>query len=182
MSSKSAQFAFLLPPLQVFDEHLLDRLVVGAQHVADAVAAYQMANFFRQVLGVVARALQGLSHEQHMEALLAGSAIVVFNMSHENEVAQAIEFRIGPQYRQRAIEIALPESIVHVSEHFFQPRRHYREMADVLQLDAATYGGGAIAAVQQEVADALQVDDELEARQQFAGSSSSTLVMIEVTP
>ena len=67
--------------------------------------------------------------------------------------------------RQRTIEIALAESIVYVPKHFFQPRRHYGEIADVLQFDAATHGGGAIATVQQQIADTLQVNDELEARQ-----------------
>jgi len=45
-------------PLQVFDEHLLDRLVKGAQHVPDAVPAHQMADLFHKVLGVVSGALQ----------------------------------------------------------------------------------------------------------------------------
>src|SRR5271166_2083936 len=32
----------LLPPLEVLDEHLLDRLVIGAQYVPHGVAAHQV--------------------------------------------------------------------------------------------------------------------------------------------
>src|SRR5271166_370525 len=39
----------LLPPLKVLDEHLLDRLVIGAQHVPHGVSAHQVADFFGQV-------------------------------------------------------------------------------------------------------------------------------------
>src|ERR1019366_3104462 len=61
------------------------------------------------------------------------------------------------------------ESIVHIDKHFLQSRRHYGEVADVLQLDTAPHCGGAIATVEQEIADTLQINDELEAGQQFAG-------------
>ena len=54
---------------------------------------------------------------------------------------------------------------MHIAEHFLQPRGHNGEIADVLQLDAAAHGGGAIAAVQQEIADALQVNNEFKAGQ-----------------
>src|SRR5271157_1050535 len=73
----------LLAPPQVIDEHLLDRLVVGAQHVAHAVSANQMANLFREVLGVVSGAFQRLRHEQHVKAFLALDPIVIFQVPQE---------------------------------------------------------------------------------------------------
>ena len=92
-----------------------------------------------------------------------------------------IELSIGAQDRQRSIQIALAEGVVHIPQHLLQPRRHHREIANVLQLDAAADRRGAITAVQQQVANALQIDDELQAGQQFARVLRSTWVMTEVT-
>ena len=49
--------------LEVVDEHLLHRLVVGPQHVSDSVAAHQVAYLFGQILGMIAGAFQRLGHE-----------------------------------------------------------------------------------------------------------------------
>ena len=51
---------------------------------------------------MVAGAFQRLRHEKHVETLLAGSAIVVLDMPQKYQVAQAVEFGIGTQHRQRS--------------------------------------------------------------------------------
>ena len=58
---------------------------------------------------------------------------------------------------------------MHVGEHLLQPGGHQREVTNVLQIDAAADRGGAIAAIQQQVADALQANHELQASQQARG-------------
>src|SRR5271165_3740382 len=114
----------LLAPPQVIDEHLLDWLVVGAQHVPDAVPADQVANLFREVLGVVSGALQRLRHEQHVKAFLALNAIAIFQMPQEDEIAQAVQLGIGAQHSERPIEVTLGERVVHIAQHLLQARRH----------------------------------------------------------
>ena len=93
---------------------------------------------------------------------------MILQVPKKDEIAQAVELGIGAQYRQRPVEIALAEGVVHVAQHLLQPRRHQGQVANVLQVDAAAHGRCAIAAIQQQVADALQIDDELQAGQQFA--------------
>src|SRR5208282_828367 len=63
----------LLPFLaaEVVDKHLFDRLVVGFEDVADGVAADEVANFFGEILGVIAGSFERLSHEDDLEAGLA---------------------------------------------------------------------------------------------------------------
>jgi len=53
----------LLPALEILNKHLLHRLVIGAQHVANTVSADQVANFLGEVLSVIAGTLQRLRHE-----------------------------------------------------------------------------------------------------------------------
>src|SRR5664279_2650398 len=96
----------LLAPSEVLDEHLLDRFVVGPQHVANTVSAHQMADFFGKVLGVVAATLQRLGHEQNVEALLAGSIVMVVEVAQEDEIAQTVELGVGAQYRQSEVQVA----------------------------------------------------------------------------
>src|SRR5258708_28626008 len=63
-----------LVAFEIVDEHLLDGLVVGLEDVADSVAADEMANFFGEILGVVAGALQRLRHEDALQAGLMRDA------------------------------------------------------------------------------------------------------------
>ena len=103
-------------------------------------------------------------------------------MAQENQVAQAIQFGIRTQHGQGAIEITLAEGVMYVAQHLLQPRCHQCEVANVLQLNAAAYCRGPVAAVQQQIADALQIDNELQAGQQITRLFLVTWVMIEVTP
>src|SRR5208337_1535816 len=110
-----------LPPFQLFNEHLLDRLIVGAQDVPDAVSAHQVANLFGKVLGMVSRSFQRLRHKQHMEALLARRALAVLQVAQEDQVAQTIELRIRAQDPQSLVEVPLAEGIVYVPKHLLEP-------------------------------------------------------------
>src|SRR3984885_13726456 len=75
---------------EVVDEHLLDRFVVGDEDVADGVSADEVANFFGKILSVIARALEGLRHEDDLQASLAGNVLGILDVAKEDEIAQAI--------------------------------------------------------------------------------------------
>ncbi len=68
--------------------------------MADAASAHQVAHLFRKVLGVIPRALQRLRHEKNVETFLPRRSIVIFQMPHENEIAQAVKFGIRAQHRR----------------------------------------------------------------------------------
>ncbi len=133
------------------------------------MSADQMADLFRKILGVISGTFQGLSHEQYVEAFLARHTVVIFQVSEKDEVAQTVELGIGTQYRDGAIEIALAEGVVHITQHLLQSRGHQCEVANILQLNPAAHGRCPIAAVQQQVSNAFQIDDELETSQELAG-------------
>src|SRR5208282_6709197 len=58
---------FVLVP-QPFDEHLFFRFVVGHEQMPNAASADKVANFFRQILGMVAGAFQRLRHKDNLQA------------------------------------------------------------------------------------------------------------------
>src|SRR5271157_749897 len=86
----TALLHLFLAKLEVFDEHLLDRLVIGTQNLPNAMPAHQMANLFDKVLGVVSGSLQRLRYEEHMGALLTRRAFEIFQVPQEDEIAQPI--------------------------------------------------------------------------------------------
>jgi len=161
----------LLPFLaaEVVDKHLLDGLVVGFEDVADGVAADKVANFFGEILGVIAGAFERLSHEDDLEAGLAGDVFGILDVAEEDEIAEAIDFRIGAEDVDGFADIAGGESVADVGEHLFENRRHVREVAAVIGIDAARSGLRAIGKAEKQIADALEADHELHAGEEFAG-------------
>jgi hypothetical protein len=83
---------------QVVDEHLLYGLVVGHEHVADGSSADEVANFFGEILGVIPGALQGLRHEDNLQAGLSVHGFRILDVTQKDEVAQAIHFGIGAEH------------------------------------------------------------------------------------
>lgn len=79
--------AFVLVPAKVFDEHLLHRLVIGDKDVADGTSADDMTNLFRQVLGMVARTLERLRHENNLQARLAMQLFGIFDVAQKDQVS-----------------------------------------------------------------------------------------------
>jgi hypothetical protein len=69
---------------EVVDEHLFDGLVVGHEDVADGVSADDVADFFGEILGVVAGAFEGLGHEDDLQAGLAMNVFRVLDVAEEN--------------------------------------------------------------------------------------------------
>ncbi len=62
----SRRLVLLIFPAEVIDEHLLDGLVVAHQHVADRMATDEVANFFGEIFGVIAGALERLRHKDDL--------------------------------------------------------------------------------------------------------------------
>ena len=69
---------------EVVDEHLFDGLVVGHEDVADGVSADDVADFFGEILGVVAGAFERLGHEDDLQAGLAVHVFGILNVAEEN--------------------------------------------------------------------------------------------------
>ncbi len=87
----------LFAAAEVVDEHLFDGLVVGFEDVADGVAADEVADFFGEILGVIAGAFERLGHEDDLQAGLAGDVFGILDVAKEDQIAEAIDFRIGAE-------------------------------------------------------------------------------------
>src|SRR5450432_1626916 len=114
-----AELAVLVAAAEVVDEHLLHRLVVGDQDMADRASADEMADFFGEILGVVAGALERLRHEDDLQAGLPGDVLRVLDVAQEDEIAQAIHLRVVAQNFNGFADVALRKSFATVGEHFF---------------------------------------------------------------
>src|SRR5712671_1015669 len=75
---------------EVVDEHLFERFVIRPEDVADSVAADEVANFFSEVLGVIAGALESLSHKDDLQAALTGDVLGILDVAEEDEIAEAV--------------------------------------------------------------------------------------------
>jgi hypothetical protein len=57
-AGQRACLVVLVATAEIVDEHLLDGLVVSDKEMADGASANEVADFFREVLGVVAGAFE----------------------------------------------------------------------------------------------------------------------------
>jgi hypothetical protein len=159
----------LFAAAEVVDEHLFDGLVVSLENVADGVAADEVADFFGEVLGVIAGALKRLRHEDDLQTSLAGNVFGILDVAQEDKIAQAIDLGIGAENVDGFTDVARGKGIANIREHFFQDGGHVREVAGVVGIDATGGGLSTVGEAEQQVADALQADHELHAGEKFAG-------------
>ena len=99
---------------EVVDEHLFDGLVVGHEDVADGVAADYVADFFGEVLGVIASAFQRLSHEDDLQAGLAGDVLGIFDVTEKDEVAETVDFGVGAENVDGFADVAGGEGVADI--------------------------------------------------------------------
>src|SRR5450631_4666506 len=78
---KLLRLFFFVP--QPFDKHLFLWFVVGHEQVADAASADKVANFFRQVLGVIAGAFERLRHEDNLQAGVVRDVLRILDVAQE---------------------------------------------------------------------------------------------------
>src|SRR4051794_38148058 len=90
---------------QPIEKHLLNRLVVGHQDMPDGMAAYEMANLFRQVFGMIARAFEGLGHEDDLQTGVALYILGILNMPQKDEIPQAVDLCVSAQHVDRPFHI-----------------------------------------------------------------------------
>ena len=166
----SGELGLEVATAEVLDEHLFDGLVVGDQDVARGMAADQVTDFFGEVLGVIAGALEGLGHEDNLQAGLAGNIFRVLDVAEEDQVAQAVDLSVGTENIDGLADIAIREGRSAVGKHFFQQGCHMGEFASVLGINAAADGLGAVGEVEQMIADTLEADHEFHAGEEFAGA------------
>jgi hypothetical protein len=105
---------------EVVDEHLFDGLVVGHEDVADGVSADEVADFFGEVFGVIAGAFEGLSHEDDLEAGLAGDVFGILDVAEEDEVAEAVDLGVGAENVDGFAHVVGGEGVADIGEHFFE--------------------------------------------------------------
>jgi hypothetical protein len=159
---------FMVAAAEVVDEHLFDWFVVGDEDVADGASADEVADFFGEIFGVIAGALERLGHEDDLQAGLARHVFGILDVAQEDEIAQAVHVGVGAEYLNGLADVALGERGATVSEHLFEQRGHLRELAGVFGVDASADRLRAVGEVEQEVADALEANHELHAGEKFA--------------
>ena len=93
----TGNLAVVIAAAHVVDEHLLDGLVVGDEDVADGASADEVADFFGEVLGVIAGALERLGHEDDLQAGLAVNVFGILDVAQEDEIAQAVDLGVGAE-------------------------------------------------------------------------------------
>jgi hypothetical protein len=166
--TRRALESVLVAAAQVVDEHLFDGLVVGFEDVANGVAADKVANFFGEILGVVAGALQRLSHEDDLQAGLVGEVLGILDVAEEDEVAEAIDFGIGAEDVDSLGNIAVGKCHADISKHFFEDGGHAGEVVNVLGIDASSGGLRAVGKAEKQIPDALEANHEFHAGEEFA--------------
>jgi hypothetical protein len=114
-----SELAAVVVAAEMVDEHLLEGFVVGDEDVAGGASADEMAYLFSQILGMIASALQGLGHEDDLQASLVGNVLRVFNVAEKDEVSQAVHLRICAQDLDGLGYVALRECMSAVGEHLF---------------------------------------------------------------
>lgn len=159
----------LFAAAEVVDEHLFDGLVVGFEDVADGMAADEVADFFGEILGVIAGTLERLGHEDDLEAGLAGDVFGILDVAQKDQVAEAIDFGIRAENIDGFADVAGGEGGAHVAQHFFEDGGHVGEVAGVLGIDAAGGGLSAVGKAEKKIADALEADHELHAGEELTG-------------
>lgn len=157
----------LVAAAKVVDEHLFDRLVVGDEDVADGASADKVADFFGEILGVVASALERLGHENDLQAGLARHVFGILDVAQEDQIAQAVHLGVGAEDLDGRADVALRECGAAVGEHLFQNCGHLGEVAGVFGVNASADRLRAVGKAEQEVANALEADHELHAGEKF---------------
>ena len=112
---RQTAFAWVAP--HAVEVKLHHRFVIGAKHVAYRPAANEVANLFRHVLGVISGALEFLRHRNHVKALLARFVVTRFQVPHQYQITQPIEFAVRTEYGHGTVKVALAECEINIGQH-----------------------------------------------------------------
>lgn len=144
----SNKLAFVIATPEVIDEHLLYWFVVGDQDVTNGASADEVADFFGEILGMVAGTLKRLRHKNDLQACLAMNVFGILDVAEEDEIAEAIHLGVGAKDIDGLSHVATGESIGAIGKHLLEQRSHLSEVAGVFRVDATS--GGLSAAAEAE--------------------------------
>src|SRR5690242_633168 len=116
-------------------KHLLDGAIVGAEDVADGASADEMTDLFGDVLGVIAGALEFLSHEKDVETVELAIVSSGLKMTEHDDVAKTVHLSVSAQDVDGDVKIARAEGVFDVRDHLFETRRHGGEIGAVDDVD-----------------------------------------------
>src|ERR1700687_2923250 len=154
---------------QPFDKHLFFWFVVVHEQMSDAASADKMANFFGQVLGVVAGAFKRLRHEDNLQAGVVRDVLRILDVTQEDEIAQTIHLGIGAEHIDGFLNILSGKRLADISQHLLQNCRHLGQVASILRVEPASRSLCAGSKTQEQVYNALQSDHDFHAREQLPG-------------
>ena len=97
--------------------------------VSNAATLTQAHEFFGQILGVVADALERLGNQQHFEHLRV--RVLFGEVALKQGVTNLVDPRIGSQYLARAVDVPLGEPAVHQFEHLRQDGEHFYQLLGI---------------------------------------------------
>jgi hypothetical protein len=164
----SQQSTIVVAAADVVDKHLLHGLVVSDRDVTDGASADEVTDFFGQIFGVIAGALERLRHEDDLQAGLADEIFWILDVTQEQEVPDAVHFGIGAEDVESLADIAAGKCGSAIGQHFLQQRRHLSEIAGIFGVNAPADRQGAVGEAEQQIADAFESDHNLHAGEQFA--------------
>src|ERR1700722_10582584 len=86
----SQQSTIVVAAADVVDKNLLHGLVLSYRDVTDGASADEVTDFFGQIFGVIAGALERLRHEDDLQAGLADEIFWILDVTQEQEVPDGV--------------------------------------------------------------------------------------------
>ena len=137
--------------------------------VAHAAAFHQVNQLFAQVLGVISGALERLRHQQIDSCCSRGAArSLALQVALKDRAADLVNLGVGLQYPICRFQVAVHKSFMDHFQHSFQDLRHRNQIPAVVAQDFRSQALQALGHRPGQVPNAFQIDDELQAGQQFA--------------
>ena len=130
------------------------------------VSLDQTVEFFRQVLRVISAALQGLCHQQNVKAQRVLLPSIVGEVALKQGVTDAVQFGIRAQDLACILNVEGNESAMNVFQHVSNDGRHLNQVPYVTSRKVATVCLYALRDSHDQIPNALEVGDALQAGQQ----------------
>ena len=127
-----------------------------------------MTDFLGDVLGVVASALDGLCHQQHVRRVVPRHSALILQVTDKDQVAAPVDLRIGAQHPDGAVQILKRKGLIDLEQHLLQCRSHPGQVFHVFGRDLRADSAHSSHERPQQVTDAFQVDHEFQAGEQLA--------------
>lgn len=130
--------------------------------MAHSAALDQMTNLFGEILGMVAGAFEGLSHEEDFETQ---SDITGFpaHLSGVDTGAQGIHLAVKTVSGERRLHVSLRVSFVYEREHLLEDLAHVVEIGTILRGNLVAIGSRAPDDGEYKISYALEIEHELQA-------------------